>query len=160
MVDLPPPAKPAKTHRGQDMTKSFIEPCAEVCQPVPKCVSLWQSCVMRLFLNSGLMYIALLPGPGVFWPPQRANYNSWFLWLHCSRLAKLGVEAITLGSASLCKRFAIRMLTFIYKGCHEKDNPGYTITFLLTKPVNKKVKIIIFTELTLTLIQFSSSNIR
>ena len=33
MVDRP--AKPAYTHWGQGMTKSLIEPCAKVCQPVP-----------------------------------------------------------------------------------------------------------------------------
>ena len=31
-----PPARPAKTHWGQDMTKSLIEPNAAVCQPLPK----------------------------------------------------------------------------------------------------------------------------
>ena len=32
----PTPPKPAKTHGGQDMTKSLREPCAKVRQPVPK----------------------------------------------------------------------------------------------------------------------------
>ena len=66
MVD--PPAKPVKTHWCQNMTKSLIEPGAEVCQP--------QSA------TEGHRR------------PQKEHYNSWSLWLHYSRLAKLGVEAI------------------------------------------------------------------
>ena len=36
MVAPPPPARPAKTPKGQDMTKPLIEPLAKVSQPVPK----------------------------------------------------------------------------------------------------------------------------
>ena len=65
MIDpLPPsPAKPTKTHWGQDMTKSLIEPSAKVGQPVPKLCN--EAFSKKIY--SGLMYIALFPGLG----PQR-----------------------------------------------------------------------------------------
>ena len=40
----------------------------------------------------------------------------------------------------------------------KKVIPGYTLTFCETKPVDKKVKVIIFTESAPTLIQSSSRN--
>ena len=51
------------------------------------------------------------------------------------------------GLVSVSERVAMRMLTFfIYKGCHDKVEPGYSLTFCITKPVDNQVKIIIFTE--------------
>ena len=50
-------------------------------------------------------------------------------------------------------------LLFIHKGCHEKVIPGYTLTFCITKPVDEKVIILIFTESTPTPIQSSSRNV-
>ena len=96
MVDRP--AKPAYTHWGQGNLSLSL---------VPKCFSLCQICVMRLFLkwfNSELMYIAMFPGPVVLWPPLGAHYANRSLWLHWSRLAKLGVEVSTAGSVSLHTR--------------------------------------------------------
>ena len=34
----------------------------------------------------------------------------------------------------------LTFLLFIHKGCHEKVFTGYTLTFCITKPVDKKVK--------------------
>ena len=50
-------------------------------------------------------------------------------------------------------------LLFIHKGCHEKVIPVYTLTFCITKPVDKKVKIKKITESAHTLIQSSSRNV-
>ena len=60
MVDPPPPLPylPGWTHGGRDITKSLIEPRAEVRQPVPKlsndafsktyvyCAVSWTSCIV------------------------------------------------------------------------------------------------------------------
>ena len=35
-------------------------------------------------------------------------------------------------------------LLFIHKSCHEKVITGYTLTFCITKPVDKKLKIMNF----------------
>ena len=50
-------------------------------------------------------------------------------------------------------------LLFIHKGCQEKVIPGYTVIFCITKHVDKKVNIIIFTESAPTPIQSSSRNV-
>ena len=50
-------------------------------------------------------------------------------------------------------------LLFIHKGCHEKVIRGYTVTFCITKPADKKVTIKIFTESAPTPIQSSSRNV-
>ena len=50
-------------------------------------------------------------------------------------------------------------LLFIHKGCHERVIPVYTLTFCITKPVGKKVKMVIYTELAPTPIQSSSRNV-
>ena len=50
-------------------------------------------------------------------------------------------------------------LLFIHKCCHEKVIPGYTFNFCITKPVDDKEKIIIFTKSVPTQIQSSSRNV-
>ena len=50
-------------------------------------------------------------------------------------------------------------LLFIHKARHEKVIPVYTLTFCITKPVDKKVKMVIFTEPAPTPIQSSSRNV-
>ena len=62
MVDTP--AKLAKTHVGQDMTKSLKEPCA--CQPVKK---LSNEAFSKTKNYSGFMCIVLFSGPVVSCPP-------------------------------------------------------------------------------------------
>ena len=50
-------------------------------------------------------------------------------------------------------------LLFIDKGCHENVILGYTLTFCITKPVDKRVTIIIFTESAPMPIQSCSPNV-
>ena len=47
----------------------------------------------------------------------------------------------------------------IHKGFHEKVSPVHTLTFCITKPVDKKVKKITFTAPAPTPIQSSSGNV-
>ena len=50
-------------------------------------------------------------------------------------------------------------LLYIYKCCHEKGIPFYTLTFCITKPVDKKVNMEIFTEPAPMPFQTSSPNV-
>ena len=51
---MDPPAKPAKTQRGHDMTKSLIEPRAEVHQPVPKLSNEALSKIILFYIRGGV----------------------------------------------------------------------------------------------------------
>ena len=44
------------------------------------------------------------------------------------------------GLVSVFKMLQSERLLYIHKGCHEKVNPVYTLTFCITKPVDKTVK--------------------
>ena len=72
---------------------------------------------------------------------------------HCSRLAKLEVEAIIAdiqGLISVSEMWQSERFLFIHKGCYKKVIPFYTLTMCITKPLDKKAP---------TLIQSSSRNV-
>ena len=142
---------------------------------VPKSGCARRSCQMRLFLkefNSGLNIYCDVSRAVVLWLWQRAHSASRSLWSHGCQPAKLGLYADIPGSASLntiyrqlpkltwsdFRKFAIRTLD-INKGYHEKVIPASTFTFCFTKPVDKEVQIIIFTESAPRSIQSSNRNV-
>ena len=58
LVVDPPTASPACTHGGQDIKKYLIEPCAKVCQPVPK---LSNEALLKVFFSKFLILSTGLP---------------------------------------------------------------------------------------------------
>ena len=158
------PAKPAKTYRVQDMTKSHIEPCAEIRHPVQK---LSPEDFSKKKKNSWC--IGSVPWTSCVVSPMIALSASRSHCFHWTGLAKVRLQAITAVWASLHMRrcqlmnqfhisdkFQSERLLFNDKVYHEKVIPDYNFTFCITQHVVKEVTFKNFTESTSRLIQSSS----